>query len=209
MDGLAMLLIEARAAGLVLRAEGDRLVIRGPSKAEALAQRLLDKKVELLSLLSGEAKALPAPDMSADDELAREREAIQEEADPAPDGASPGAEDNEVLDEAHAMLSRNPTFGWTWEQALERARRIIAHKRGQKLQATPKDFQTPVKMTPTGCVACGSADYWVSGMGMRFCLECYPAFYKDVIAIGTIQTAEEEVSRPSKRRRAGGGRATR
>lgn len=38
MDGLT-LLAEARAAGLEVRAEGDRLVIRGPRKAEALAKR--------------------------------------------------------------------------------------------------------------------------------------------------------------------------
>lgn len=50
MDGLS-LLAEARAHGLKVRADGDRLVIRGPRQAEAVAKRLLERKREILEAL--------------------------------------------------------------------------------------------------------------------------------------------------------------
>lgn len=55
MVGLAALLDEARRAGLRLAPAGDRLVIRGPKKADRLARALLEYKVEVLALLRREA----------------------------------------------------------------------------------------------------------------------------------------------------------
>lgn len=55
MDGVTALLTEAQAAGLRVRAEGDRLVIRGPKRAEPLALKLIEHKAEVLRLLA------PAP----------------------------------------------------------------------------------------------------------------------------------------------------
>jgi hypothetical protein len=52
MDGVR-LLAEARANGLRVRADGDRLVIRGPRRAEAVAKRLLERKREVLAALEG------------------------------------------------------------------------------------------------------------------------------------------------------------
>ena len=51
MDGL-ILLIEARAAGLIVLADGDRLVIRGPKSADAVARRLLAHKAMVLAALT-------------------------------------------------------------------------------------------------------------------------------------------------------------
>ena len=53
MDGLK-LLAEARQAGLTLRAEGERLLVRGPRHLEALAKRLLAHKAEVLPALEDE-----------------------------------------------------------------------------------------------------------------------------------------------------------
>ena len=53
MDSMT-LLVEARVAGLDVRVEGDRLIVRGPKTAAPLAQQLLDRKPEVLELLSGE-----------------------------------------------------------------------------------------------------------------------------------------------------------
>lgn len=50
MDGLT-LLSDAAAAGLTVRADGDRLVIRGPRKAEPLARRLLEHKRQVIAAL--------------------------------------------------------------------------------------------------------------------------------------------------------------
>jgi hypothetical protein len=59
MDGL-MLLSEAKAAGLTIMAEGNRLVIRGPKSADAVAQRLLAHKAEILTaLVAGHGDATP------------------------------------------------------------------------------------------------------------------------------------------------------
>ncbi len=48
------LLQEAEAAGLTVRVDGDRLVVRGPKSAGAIAERLLDHKTEVLKVLSAE-----------------------------------------------------------------------------------------------------------------------------------------------------------
>ncbi len=47
-----MLLGEAQAAGLSVRAEGDRLVIRGPKEAEPVARLLLERKAMVLAALA-------------------------------------------------------------------------------------------------------------------------------------------------------------
>ena len=47
-------LAEARAAGLEVRAEPGRLVVRGPRSRAALARRLLDRTAEVLALLAAE-----------------------------------------------------------------------------------------------------------------------------------------------------------
>ncbi len=52
--GAVSLLQEAEAAGLSVRVDGDRLVVRGPKSAGAIAERLLDHKTEVLKALSAE-----------------------------------------------------------------------------------------------------------------------------------------------------------
>jgi hypothetical protein len=59
MDGMT-LLEEARAAGLTVRVDGARLVVRGPRAAEAMARRLLERKVEVLAALATPITAQPA-----------------------------------------------------------------------------------------------------------------------------------------------------
>jgi hypothetical protein len=60
MDGLT-LLQQARAAGLAVRAEGDRLCVRGPRRAEALARLLLDHKAQVLAALAPAAPVAVTP----------------------------------------------------------------------------------------------------------------------------------------------------
>jgi hypothetical protein len=54
MDALN-LLEQAREAGLDVHADGEKLVVRGPKKAELLARELLDHKAEVLPLLAVQA----------------------------------------------------------------------------------------------------------------------------------------------------------
>lgn len=49
------LLVEAQAACLVVRMDGERLVIRGPRSAEQVAQLLLQHKAQIVPLLAAQA----------------------------------------------------------------------------------------------------------------------------------------------------------
>lgn len=51
MDGLS-LLKQAQAAGLAVEAQGDKLVIRGPKRAEALALELIQQKAAVMAVLT-------------------------------------------------------------------------------------------------------------------------------------------------------------
>lgn len=62
MDGLT-LLNRAREAGLAVAAEGDKLVIRGPRRAESVARLLIEHKPEVLAAL---APVMPPPDLRID-----------------------------------------------------------------------------------------------------------------------------------------------
>ena len=53
MDGLTQL-AEARAAGLSVAAQGGRLVLRGPRRAEAMARRLIEHKGDVMAALARE-----------------------------------------------------------------------------------------------------------------------------------------------------------
>ena len=55
MVSVTLLLAEARAAGLDVRGEGERLVICGPRTAEAIAGSLLRHKQEVLAALAADA----------------------------------------------------------------------------------------------------------------------------------------------------------
>jgi hypothetical protein len=65
MDGLA-LLQEARAAGLTVQADGERLRVRGPRGAESLAQQILVHKADVLSALAAK-RPLSAESTGADE----------------------------------------------------------------------------------------------------------------------------------------------
>jgi hypothetical protein len=62
MEGL-ILLNRAREAGLAVAAEGDKLVIRGPRRAESLARLLIEHKPEVLAAL---APVIPPLDLRID-----------------------------------------------------------------------------------------------------------------------------------------------
>jgi|GEM_PF-6758335 len=49
--GSLKLLLEARAAGLTVTVQADRLVIRGPKSAAPLARKLIDSKPDVMALL--------------------------------------------------------------------------------------------------------------------------------------------------------------
>ncbi len=54
MERVTAVITEARAAGLDVRADADRLVIRGPRTQEHLARQLLDQKSQVLAVLEAE-----------------------------------------------------------------------------------------------------------------------------------------------------------
>jgi hypothetical protein len=58
MDAMS-LLAKAKGRCLDVRAEGDKLVVRGPRSAEKLALQLLDRKPEVLPLLARQDTTAP------------------------------------------------------------------------------------------------------------------------------------------------------
>lgn len=60
MDGLS-LLREAKFAGLTVAVDGDLLRIRGPRRAETVAQRLLKHKLAVMAALAERDKWPPMP----------------------------------------------------------------------------------------------------------------------------------------------------
>lgn len=64
MDALA-LLAEARAAGLRLEVDGDRLLVRGPKAAEPIVHRLRDAETAIVRLLT-------TPEITLDPDTVRE-----------------------------------------------------------------------------------------------------------------------------------------
>lgn len=54
MERIAGVLREARAAGLLIQADGDRLLVRGPKRLQAMAQEVLRHKREILAFLAAE-----------------------------------------------------------------------------------------------------------------------------------------------------------
>ena len=57
----AELLAQTAAAGLSVSEEDGRLVVRGPKQAEGLAQQLLARKAEVLSVVRSRPAPLPLP----------------------------------------------------------------------------------------------------------------------------------------------------
>ena len=78
MDGVT-LLQKAHAVGLTVAAAGDRLVIRGPRQAEAVARLLVDHKPEVMRALHNGA-ATPIDAGSRTDTAGRWREQYRERA---------------------------------------------------------------------------------------------------------------------------------
>ncbi len=66
MDGL-ILLRRAHEAGLAVQAEGDKLVIRGPKRAESVARLLIVHKPEVLAALVPREAPDRTPDEDATD----------------------------------------------------------------------------------------------------------------------------------------------
>jgi hypothetical protein len=58
VERVAAVLTDARAAGLEVRAEADRLIVRGPRAQANLAQQLLEQKPVVLALLAAEEAEL-------------------------------------------------------------------------------------------------------------------------------------------------------
>lgn len=96
------LLREAEIAGLQVRTDGDKLIVRGPRSLESLARKLLERKADVLPLLTRK-EATYGPDVAADVAV------------PCP-GAQPVAEparpvDPEVGWRAEAMRPQVPRRG--------------------------------------------------------------------------------------------------
>lgn len=77
------LLAEAQSVGLVVKADGDRLVIEGPKGAAAVAQKLIHHKAQVMAVLA----AAPAPATPPKPRRSRRPKAQTLKTSPPPKGA--------------------------------------------------------------------------------------------------------------------------
>jgi hypothetical protein len=132
MDGLT-LLSEGRAAGLIVLADGGRLVIRGPRSADAVARQLLAHKAVVLAA------------MAADDGSSCPWEAME------PGTACPKCGS---LEQWQDLLGRQ-RCGVCEADALGRALKLAERAARLRTQAQPRK---PAPRLAPGCVPVGSTD---------------------------------------------------
>ena len=145
------LLSDAAAAGLTVRADGDRLVIRGPRGAEAVARRLLGHKAEVMA-------ALGRPDAPGDPRQAPRQPQGEPSGDaPGIDGGVSGCPD-------FSGWAPRPDFGG--RLGLE----APDLPEGQRWWAIGGFDELPE--AGDGCPECGSLETWSDLAGGRHCAGC-------------------------------------
>ena len=100
MVGLT-LLKAAHAAGLAVRADGSRLVVRGPRRAEPLAKQLLENKAEVLDVLADGGSA------------SGRRHSVADTSDRPTATTRPGWIDTEPPDHERIVNGITVPAGWT------------------------------------------------------------------------------------------------
>ncbi len=79
MGGVAAgLLVDARAAGLEVRADGDQLVLKGPARCQSFVRRILENKASVLVALRGECESAEAQEPPVEDLASIIRRSITE-----------------------------------------------------------------------------------------------------------------------------------
>jgi hypothetical protein len=114
VDGLK-LLSDARRAGLTVRAEGDRLIVRGPATLADLAKQVLSRKADLMDALAIEASQSSPARLSGrcDDRGLRGTLADADEALGRYWYPSPGST-LVFQDESGRPCSAGEAYQWTW-----------------------------------------------------------------------------------------------
>jgi hypothetical protein len=102
----------AQAAGLTIRAEGDRLVVRGPRSAEPLARTVLGRKAEVLAFLGRQELRADRPPPPGDSEPAPDHAGVAEEVGLPP--RPPADAELIVVDRSARPCPSAKAFMWTW-----------------------------------------------------------------------------------------------
>ena len=143
MDGVA-LIAEAHAAGLTIRLDGDRLVVRGPRSAEATAQRLLARKAAVVSALRGEAATPPTAGQHAE-------------------GRADGTLAGTMFEGWCPHAAPDGTVVWLPPNAPEPALKSVV--------AVLDLSDQPPEAIPA-CPRCDSLELWQDGLGAWHCIPC-------------------------------------
>jgi hypothetical protein len=120
------LLARARAVGVIVGVDGGRLVLRGPRHAEGLAKQLLERKAEVLPLVTG--SAMPPWDQAEADRLLLDLRAAVAQArrdfgGPFPDGLQAVVADGLAVAEGYVVNHEAETRrGWDALQLLRRVK---------------------------------------------------------------------------------------
>jgi hypothetical protein len=174
--GSLTLLAQARAAGLSVAADGDRLIIQGPRRAGPIARELMGHKAEVLALLAGSHQEPP--------------------------GASPPLSYpwREVLPDWPAewrqrwgeLANQYQDAGLSWHEAEARAFAEVSAERESGAvpplltMPPPAEPSAPVRWRCQSPVCLHKAGWWMSRWGVVNCRNCVPPSFPElVVARGT------------------------
>lgn len=183
MDGLR-LLEDARAAGLTVEVDGNRLVVWGPKSAEKLAHRLLRNKAHVLAAL-GFAGWVRRPDT----------EAATEPFPPAPATHGQG-----VPEEPSSETFTLDGHCWTvYRSVKQTSGRIEDVYVRDDYEGPPPEVDLDHGFEEPGepCPECGSLDYWENVLGERFCQQCRPSGRSGITARKARRLREQANQRHS------------
>lgn len=164
MDSVTTLLAEAQAAGLKVKAEGNKLVIRGPKVAEPLALKLIEHKVEVLRLLAPEPSPLPVLMVKTVVEVLGPRPTTREIQ-------VLGIEVAEALDRLRQEVVSGQLRG---HPLLVRGVPLGALLPVEELARQLRQAEPAPQEEEGSCFVCGSTRWWCSRAGKWTCGTCHP-----------------------------------
>ena len=172
--GSLTLLDRARAAGLSVTAEGDRLIIRGPRRAEPIACELISRKAEVLALLAA-PPAEPTPEPSVEPPSYPWREVL------------PGWP-VEWRQRWGELANQHQDAGLSWHRAEARAfDEVLAERESGAepppiVSSPPAEPSAPVKWRCLNSFCLHKeVGWWTSRWGVVNCLNCVPPAFPELI----------------------------
>jgi hypothetical protein len=189
--GNLTLLDQAHDSGLSLTVDADRLIIRGPRRAEAIARELMSRKAEVLALLAGSTAGIDAH----------------------PPAAPVALEPLKMMPWRHVLptwpLSRRERWGRRanelaeagvlWPEDERRAFAETLAEREAGVEPRPRNRLPPAEPSVPGKWRCQNSfcrfktAWWMSQWGVVNCQNCVPPAYRELVVTQGTETDAPQV----------------